>query len=156
MVELLLCFLRIKFCAYPRLAPAKSGQQRAFFESRPPSRPQGGKNDPRPNVPDPLCGAVWLAGGRVSDPRLLSCLQRRSFCILPSCCLYLQSAQFVLLMRIQHLMEWTDCVEQAAVVLETGPGEYGGVLCADEPFVSESADVLAHRIDAQLSCCTNG
>ena len=73
MVELLLCFLRIKFCAYPRLAPAKSGQQRAFFESRPPSRPQGVKNDPRPNVPDPLCGAVWLAGGRVSDPRLLSC-----------------------------------------------------------------------------------
>lgn len=59
-------------------------------------------------------------------------------------------------MSIQHLMEWTDGVEQAAVVLETGPGEYGGVLCADEPLVSERADVLAHRIDAQLSCCTNG
>ena len=84
------------------------------------------------------------------------CLQRRSFCVLPSCCLHLQLAQFVLLMSIQYLMERTDGVEQTAVVLETGPGEYGGVLCADEPFVSESADVFAHRIDAQLSGCTDG
>ena len=73
MAELLLCFLSIKFCAYPRLDPAKSGQQRAFFESRPPSRPQGVKNDPRPNVPDPLCEAVSVGRGRESDPRPLSC-----------------------------------------------------------------------------------
>ena len=59
-------------------------------------------------------------------------------------------------MSLQHLLEWTDGVEQVAVVLETGPGEDGGVLCVDEPFVSEGADVLAHRVDTQLSCCTDG
>ena len=59
-------------------------------------------------------------------------------------------------MSIQHLMERTDGVEQAAVVFEASLGEDDGVLCADEPFVSESADVLAHCVDAQLSCCTNG
>lgn len=44
-------------------------------------------------------------------------------------------------------MEWTDSVEQTAIVLETGLGKDVGVLCADEPFVSESADVFAHCID---------
>ena len=58
--------------------------------------------------------------------------------------MHLQSAKFVLLMSIQHLMERTDGVEQTAIVLETGPGKYGGVLCTDEPLVSEGADVLAH------------
>lgn len=51
-------------------------------------------------------------------------------------------------MSIQHLLKWTDGVEQTAVVLETGLGKDGGVLCADGSFVSESADVFAHCVDA--------
>lgn len=53
-------------------------------------------------------------------------------------------------------MERTDGVEQTTVVLETGPGEDGGVLCADEPFVCEGADVFAHCIDTHLRRCTDG
>ena len=45
-------------------------------------------------------------------------------------------------------MKWTDGVEQAAVALETGLGKDGGVLCADETFGSESADVFEHCVDA--------
>ena len=44
-------------------------------------------------------------------------------------------------------MERTDGVEQVAVALETGLGEDSGVLCTDEPFVSEGANVFAHRVD---------
>ena len=51
-------------------------------------------------------------------------------------------------MSIQYLLEWSDGVEQTAVVLETGPGEYDGVRCADKTFVSERADMFAHRVDA--------
>ena len=51
-------------------------------------------------------------------------------------------------MSIQHLMEWVDGVEQTAVVLETSLGEDGGVICADESFVSQGADVFAHCVDA--------
>ena len=56
--------------------------------------------------------------------------------------------QLVLLMSIQHLMERADGVEQTAVVLEAGPGKGCGVLCTDEAFDSEGADVLAHYVDA--------
>ena len=42
-------------------------------EKQTPDMTPGGEKCPRPNVPDPLCGAMWLAGGRVSDPRPLSC-----------------------------------------------------------------------------------
>ena len=55
--------------------------------------------------------------------------------------------QLVLLMSIQHLMEWTDSVEQAAIVFEAGLGKDGGFLCADKTFVSEGADVFTHRVD---------
>ena len=55
-------------------------------------------------------------------------------------------------MRLQHFLEWTDGVEQTAIVLEAGLGEDRGVLCADESFVSEGADMLAHRVDAHLRC----
>lgn len=59
-------------------------------------------------------------------------------------------------MSIQHLLEWTDGVEQTAVVLEASLGEDDGVLCADETFVSEGADVLAHRVDARPRRHTDG
>ena len=60
-------------------------------------------------------------------------------------------------MSIQRLLEWRDGVKQAAVVLETGSDEDGGVLCADETFVCEgAADVFAHRVDAHPRRCTDG
>ena len=58
-------------------------------------------------------------------------------------------------MSIQHLMEWVDGVEQTAVVLETSLGEDGGVICADESFVSQGADVFAHCVDTHLCRCTD-
>ena len=61
-----------------------------------------------------------------------------------------------MVVRLQHFLEWTDGVEQAAIVFETSPGEDGGVLCVDETFVCEGAYVLTHRIDAHPRCCTDG
>ena len=59
--------------------------------------------------------------GHTATHRLLRraspCLQRRNFCVLPSCPLHFQSAQLVLLMSIQHLMERTDGVEQTRRIL---------------------------------------
>ncbi len=40
-------------------------------------------------------------------------------------------------------------------MLETGLGEDGSILCADKPFVSERADVLAHCVDAYPRRRTN-
>ena len=59
-------------------------------------------------------------------------------------------------MSVQHFLKWADGVEQTAVVLKAGPGEDRGVLCADETFVSERADVFAHCVDAHLCCRTDG
>jgi len=36
-------------------------------------QPTGGKTDHLWKIPDPRCGAVWWAGGRVSDHLPLSC-----------------------------------------------------------------------------------
>ena len=51
-------------------------------------------------------------------------------------------------MTTQHLLEWSDGVKQAAIVLEAGLGKDFGVFCTDESFVSESTDVFMHCIDA--------
>ena len=59
-------------------------------------------------------------------------------------------------MRLQYLLEWTDCVEQTADVLKAGFGKDCGVLCTDEPLVREGAGVLAYRVDAQLSRYADG
>ena len=59
-------------------------------------------------------------------------------------------------MTTQHLLEWSDGVKQAAIVLEAGLGKDDGVLCADEPFISEGADVFAHRVDAHPRCRADG
>ena len=71
-----------------------------------------------------------------------------------NCHIHLRQLLFIELVYGQ--LDWTDGVEQVAVALETSLGGDGGVLCADETFAGEGADVLVHRVDTQLSCCADG
>ena len=63
--------------------------------------------------------------------------------------------QLLFVELIERSLDRADGVQQTAVVLKAGLGKDRGVLCADESFVSEGADVLAHCVDAHPCRRTN-